>query len=527
LRFEKSKETKKMKVINNETKEPEFREEIESEETAASSRAARKKPMVIAASILAVVLLGVAALFWYRSGGEAGKPVPAPRTVSFDQENAEGGATIPAGQTITIQPDQLQNADIKIETVGEQINAEQVGVLATGTVQANAYRDTPVISLVGGVVRQISIEAGEFVRAGQTVAVVFSNEFAEAQSRYLTLLTERENARRNFERTQKLVQINQTGRAEFEQAERQLKAAEAALSEARLRYERTQKLIKIGAASREELEQDTTKLRTAEAETAEARLRLERARQLLVINPQSRAENEEAQNKLRAAESETATARQRLLLYGMSPSRIDALRSVAQISSEIAVPAPVSGTVTSRAANVGETIEANKELGRITNLSSVWVVAQVFEKDLGRLRAGSGASVTTDAFPDRVFRGTVTYIDPRLDETTRTAQARVELENPDNLLKIGMYVRVAFGALGDAERTAPVVVAAAVQNIGSRQIVFVATAQPNIFELRPVRLGAESNGQFPVLEGLSVGDRVVTTGSFLLRAEWLKQNPGG
>jgi RND family efflux transporter MFP subunit len=209
----------------------------------------------------------------------------------------------------------------------------------------------------------------------------------------------------------------------------------------------------------------------------------------------------------------------------MSPQRIDALRSVSQINSEIAVSAPVSGTVTNRAVNVSETIEANQEIARITNLSSLWVVAQVFEKDLARLRTGSGASVTTDAYPERIFRGRVTYIDPRIDEATRTAQVRVELDNPENLLKIGMYVRVAFGALGDAEKTAPVIPAAAVQNLGNRQIVFVAAVQPNVFELRSVRLGTESNGQFPVLEGLKVGDRVVTTGSFLLRAEWLKQNP--
>lgn len=503
--------------------------EIEVEETSETAHGARRavKPQFIAAGLIAFAALA-GFLIWYfagAGGSQAGKPVPAPR--STDVETSETVGETLTGQTITVEPDQLKNADIKIETVGEQINAEQVGVLATGTVQANAYRDTPVISLVGGVVRQIGIEAGAAVRGGQTVAVVFSNEFAEAQSRYLTLLTERENARRNYERTQRLVQINQTGRGEYEQAERQFKAAQAALDEMKKRYERTQKLLQIGAASREELEQDTTKLRTAEAETAEARLRFERSKQLLAINPQSRSENEEAQNKLRAAESELATARQKLLLYGMSPGRIDALRSISQISSEIAIPAPVSGTVTSRAVNLGETVEANKELARITNLSSVWIVAQVFEKDLGRLRTGSGASIVSDAFPERVFRGTVTYIDPRLDETTRTAQVRIELENPDNLLKFGMYVRVAFGALGDAERTAPVVPASAVQTVGNRRIVFAATGQANVFELRPVRLGTESNGQFPVLEGLAVGDRVVTTGSFLLRAEWLKQNPGG
>jgi RND family efflux transporter MFP subunit len=512
-------------VKDKETNESGLEQDPASSEPVKSTGNVPRKAIIMASSVFALLVLGIGTLLWLRSDSEAGKPVPAPRSVSFDN-NESGGETMPTGQTITVEADQLKNADIKIETVGEQLDTEQVGVLATGVVQPNAYRDTPVISLVGGVVRQIGIEAGENVGAGQTVAVVFSNEFAEAQSRYVTLLTERENARRNYERTNQLVRINQSGRGEYEQAERQLKAVEAALDEMRKRFARTQKLIQIGAASREDLEQDTTKLRTAEAEVTEARLRFERSKQLLTINPQSRSENEEAQNKLRAAESELAASRQRLLLYGMSPQRIDSLRNVSQISSEIAITAPVSGTVTNRTVNLGETIEANKELARITNLSSLWVVAQVFEKDLGRLRTGSGASVTTEAFPERIFRGRVTYIDPKIDEATRTAQVRVELLNSENLLKIGMYVRVAFGALGDAEKTAPVVPAEAVQNIGNRQIVFVATAQPNVFELRPVRLGAEANGQLPVIEGLNVGDRVVTTGSFLLRAEWLKQNPG-
>lgn len=490
-----------------------------------TNRHKSNRTVIVLAGIMLVALAGV--LIWYfviSRNNQVGKPVPAPRTVSFDNTETNG-ETAPLGLTITIEPDQLKNADVKIETVGEQLNTEQVRVLANGVVQPNSYRDTPVISLVSGVVRQIGIKAGEFVRGGQTIAIVFSNEFAETQSRYVALLTQRENARRNYERTQKLAQINQPGRSEYEQAERQLKVAEAELEEHHKHHLRTEKLAQIGAVSREELEQTTTKIRTAEAELTEARARFERSKQLLTINPQNRTENEEAQNKLRAAESELAALRQKLLLYGMSPQRIDALRSVSQINSEIAVSAPVSGTVTNRAVNVSETIEANQEIARITNLSSLWVVAQVFEKDLARLRTGSGASVTTDAYPERIFRGRVTYIDPRIDEATRTAQVRVELDNPENLLKIGMYVRVAFGALGDAEKTAPVIPAAAVQNLGNRQIVFVAAVQPNVFELRSVRLGTESNGQFPVLEGLKVGDRVVTTGSFLLRAEWLKQNP--
>jgi RND family efflux transporter MFP subunit len=378
------------------------------------------------------------------------------------------------------------------------------------------------LALVSGVVRSVVPELGSSVAKGQTVAVIFSNELADTQSQYVRLLTEAANARQNYARTQRLVAINQPGRTELDQTTKQMTAAEASLVEMQNRYQRTTRLVKIGAASREELEQDTTKLRTAEAEVTEARRRHDRARRLVEINPETRAQNEEALNKLRAAESEMATVRQRLILYGMSSGQVSSLRSSSQVRSELSVPAPISGTVTSRTANPGEVVEANKELLRVTDLSSVWVIAQVFERDLSRLRVGGGASVSTDAFPNRLFRGHVTYIDPAIDQTTRTAKVRVELGNSDRALKLGIYVNVAFGSLGQSERTVPVVPTAAVQTVDNQRIVFLATGDPNVFELRQVRLGSEAAGRFPVLEGVNVGDRVVTTGSFMLRAEWLK-----
>ncbi len=228
---------------------------------------------------------------------------------------------------------------------------------------------------------------------------------------------------------------------------------------------------------------------------------------------------------MRTADTEFASAKQRLLLLGLSEQRVNGLRSASQISSEFALTAPVSGTVTNRAVNQGETIEANKELLKVTNLSAVWVIVQIYEKDLGKMRVGSGASVTTDAYPGKLFRGQVTYIDPNINQETRTAQVRVALENPGQIFKIGMYVNVTFGALGTGEMTAPVIPSAAVQNMNNSQIVFTATDKPNVFIMKTVRLGTENNGQFVVLEGLNVGDKIVTNGSFLLRAELLKQNP--
>jgi len=412
----------------------------------------RNKMIAIVAVVAIAAVIAIASLLWLLiPRGNAGRPVPAPRNIGAGQTSNQETNTSSGESTLTVAPEQVQRAGIKIEIVGERASAEGSGQQTTGVVQANAYHETPVLSLVGGIVRRVGPELGQSVLKGQTVAVVSSNDLADAQAKYI--------------------------------------AAVAELEEHHKHHARAEKLVEIGAASREELEQ--------------------------------------AANKLKAAESEVANVRQRLLLLGLSSQRVTALRSTSQISSEVSFPSPASGTVTSRSVNEGEVIEANKELLRVTDLSSVWVVAQVYEKDLGKVHIGSGASISTDAYPGRVFRGQVSYVDPRVDPQTRTAQARIELANPGQQLKIGMYVNAAFAALGVAESNVPIVPLAAVQNMSNRQVIFVATSDPNVFALRFVRLGPESNSYYPVLEGVSVGDRVVTEGSFMLRAEWLKSHPSG
>src|SRR5262245_17043151 len=161
---------------------------------------------------------------------------------------------------------------------------------------------------------------------------------------------------------------------------------------------------------------------------------------------------------------------------------------------------------------------------RVTDLSSVWVIAQVYERDLATVRVGSSAHITSDAYPNRVYRGRVTYVDPKIDPATRTAQVRIELANPHQIFKIGMFVTVSFGALGTTEKTVATVSKEAVQPINNQEVVFVATDKPNQFIMRPIRIGTETNGVYPVLDGLKVGERVVTSGSFLLRAEWSKSH---
>lgn len=410
------------------------------------NRVTNRTALVAIVAVLAITAVVILVWVFWRSGsGGAGRPVPTPRNIGVEQPSSTASTSEP---TISIDPEAAMRAGIKTEPVGEAMlgGSAMPGQVTTGVVQANAYRTTPVVSVVGGILRRVAAELGQNVSQGQTMAVVFSDELAMAQSRYLNAVAE--------------------------------------LDEHHKHHIRTVRLVEIGAASREELEQATTKLKTAE--------------------------------------SEVASQRQRLMLLGLSAARIAQLKSPAQVSSEVSLPAPVSGTVISRAANPGEVIAADKEIVRIADLSSVWVLGQVYEKDLGKVIVGSGASITSDTYPGRVFRGRVSYIDPTLDPATRTAQARIELANPGQALKIGMFVNVAFAALGGAESTAPMIPKAAVQNVNNQQVVFVETATPNAYAMRLVKLGPEINGQYPVLEGLTVGERIVTEGSFLLRAEWLK-----
>ena len=150
-------------------------------------------------------------------------------------------------------------------------------------------------------------------------------------------------------------------------------------------------------------------------------------------------------------------------------------------------------------------------------------MASVNEKDFAAVRVGSQAGITAPAYPGRSWKGRVTYIQPQVDPATRTAQARIEVANPGETLRIEMYVDVEFSAPG---ASGPIVPEAAVQSIGERQFVFLPVRNnEGTFSLRAVRLGSPANGYYLVLEGLKAQDEVVTDGSFILKAEAVRQHP--
>lgn len=491
------------------------------EPTKQSKNSTRK---ILTASVLGIILISIVGFAAWRflRTSEEGKPVPAPRNTAFGDENS--GEIFSAGeQKITLTDEQIAAADLKIVTVGETLDAAAMQETTTGVIKANEYKQTPVISQVSGVVKSINADLGQFVRRGQTIAIVASQELADTQSKYLSMKAELNEAEKRYKRALSLSDVSEESRNELDKQTANLKAAEAKLTEAKSNFERSKKLVEIGAISRRQLEVITTELKVAEANVNEAKNRFGRARELLQINPARKNEIDQFLTKVRNQQADIASVRAKLSVLGLSNAKVNSLNSPNQISANLPIPSPISGTITERIANQNEVISMNGKLAQVTDLSTVWVIGQVYEKDLGTLRIGSGATVTSDAFSGEVFRGQISYIDPNLDEKTRTAQVRIEISNPNQKLKVGQYVNVAYAGIGNAsEKTAPLVPKDAVQAIGGEKIVFQATDDPKVFILRPLKLGQEKESAYSVIEGIFVGDKVVTDGSFLLRAEFLK-----
>ena len=267
---------------------------------------------------------------------------------------------------------------------------------------------------------------------------------------------------------------------ELAEAQTKYLSARAMLDAHDRELQRTQKLVEIGAASRQELE----------------RIHAEHAAQTAAVQ----------------------AARSQLELLGVPGATLDRLRSGGSVNATTSLAAPIGGVVTARTANVGLNVDRATPLFTVVDLSTVWITADVYENDFSQVRVGSDAAITTTAYPALSLRGRVSYIDPQVNPETRTAKIRVEVPNPRGELRLGMYVDVVVS--GRPGTPVAVIPRSAVQNVGDRTVVYVASAkEPGKFIEREVRLGQPSGGQVQVASGVQPGDVVVTEGSFFVRAE--------
>jgi Cu(I)/Ag(I) efflux system membrane fusion protein len=209
-------------------------------------------------------------------------------------------------------------------------------------------------------------------------------------------------------------------------------------------------------------------------------------------------------------------ALERLRNWDISAQQIERLRSGGEPRRTLTLTAPSGGVIVKNPPVAGMRFMPGEALFSIADVSTVWLIAEVFEQDLAQVRRGAPATLRVDAFPDRTFAGKVTFIYPTLNAEARTARVRVELSNADGLLRPGMYGTVQIASGGGRE--ALMVPDSAVLDSGRRQTVLVAKGEGR-FEPRDVRLGAKAGVYVEVLSGVTEGESVVTRANFLIDAE--------
>ena len=221
--------------------------------------------------------------------------------------------------------------------------------------------------------------------------------------------------------------------------------------------------------------------------------------------------------------AEFKAAEDRLHLLGLGDAEIKRIGTKHVIDSKVAVRAPFSGTVVERHATLGEVINPTVKLFTLADLSTLWVIADVTEKDIPQVKTGLGVEIKVSSYPNEVFKGTVTYVSDHIDPSTRTLKVRALVDNSSGKLKPEMFATILMKTQVVSDVLA--IPAAAVQTDGNERFVFVEKGSGG-FEKRDVTLGVLVDDYYQLLDGIKPGERLVTKGSFLLKSEAKKEELG-
>jgi cobalt-zinc-cadmium efflux system membrane fusion protein len=404
-------------------------------------------------------------------------------------------------------------------------------VLVTGRIELNAARVAHVSSLVEGVVREVPVSLGQKVARGEVLAYIDSREVGEAKLRLVrerlrlkTLLEQHQSHATVHENTMSLLSLLDEERSlgEIEETLRdkpignhweQLVTALVQLNRAEAEVGRLQPLGEKAVIPGKEVLRAETALEIAQAayRATVEQIRFDSRRQFMA-----------SQDAVRDAESAVAVARSQLLILGLSPRDIETMDPLGE-GERIAyypVRSPIDGTVIARNAPLSKHVDAETELVEIADLSTVWLRADVFEKDLDAVRGvlARAVSFQTSGYPGRDFTAEVFSLGDVVHDETRATGLLAVAENRENLLKPGMFARIELTSRRDAEVLQ--LPASAIQRHGGETFVFVGGSGEG-FSRRDVRIGRLTAETVEILEGLSEGETVVVQGGFALKSEML------
>ena len=353
-------------------------------------------------------------------------------------------------------PAPVQNSAIETEIVASQSIA---GVIpATGKILVPENQVAVIGPVNEGRIVRLYAGQGTRVRKGQKLADLESADIDQAEADYLKALADYENAVRSSAAEIKLAQES---------------------------YDRNKQLYEQKITAGKNLQSAEHDLEVA------------------------KAAGESSVNGTKAA---LTAARRHLLLLGINDATIDALAKKTDLAATFSLNSPIDGIVVERNATVGASVGTDANVFKIIDLSRVWIDADVFEKDLQRVRPGQEVKLTVPALPQTTFTGRVIFVDSVVNPDTRTVKVRTEVANPDGRLKPDMFANVQI--VTDVNRAAISIPQSAVLNDEGKTVVFVADG--NSFKKRQVQAGIQNNDRVEIVDGVTAGDKVVVKGNYLL-----------
>ena len=364
---------------------------------------------------------------------------------------------------LKLEPGAQRNIGLARQTA--EIRNVVTTLQVTGSVGPNETRVAHIRPLTDGRILDVLVTLGDTVRAGQTLAIYDNIELGELLGQYSVGLAELEKARAGADVSQKSL-------------------------------ERARNLVALGAVAQAEVER-----RSAEYAGATAAINTQRA--------------------------QLARIEEKMHRYGLTDADIkqqpaEASQEHREVSRTM-VKAPFGGVITKYDLAEGEVVGADRELFTVADLSTVWVQADLYEKDIASVKKNLTVKISVDAFPGESFQGRITYISDVLDPKTRTTKVRCEVANPSGRLKLDMFATIVIPT--PQGRTAIMVPSAAIQQINDQAVVFVAVSA-NEFERRNITLGTRDGDWVEIVNGLKAKETVVTTGSFDLKSLLLRGQIG-
>ncbi|MEI2578068.1 efflux RND transporter periplasmic adaptor subunit [Scytonema sp. PRP1] len=422
-----------------------------------------------------------------------------------DGDEFQGGSeTSQSGGSVKVDASTAKQLGIKVEPVKRQQLA--VGIKTTGQIETLPSQKVEVTTPISKAkVVELLVEPGAVVKKGQPVAVVTSPDLVELRVNSQEKLAE---GQADLQQAQADLQLAQQNYEKYQQiAASEIASAQSQVAFAQEKYEKDKVVADAGALPRRNALESQTQLAEAKAELTKA---------------SSRRDVIDAENKLKRAQSAVEVAKKRIQLSNTNyETRLQQLGNSANAKGLVTVMAPISGRVADREVTIGQSFEdAGGKLMTIVNDSRVYATANIYEKDLGKVKTGQRVSLNVASVPNRTFTGRIAVVGSVVEGETRVVPVKAEIDNPGGVLKPGMFAELEV--LTDQKSAATLAIPkSAVVEANNKTMVYV-QQKDNAFESHEVTLGQTSGDFVEVTKGLLEGDMIVTQRAPQLYAQSLR-----